>query len=192
MWQGTGPTNKWKLSCYSPRVLVVLLVFLLICSRRGGATAAILTLDTAVDESREKMADRVVRSPARLCSRDGKLCKLSAPSCFFAFLPSFHLFFLFSSLILVCLSSNCCLVRAACHLLLFGKQRVLLVSFVFCLISGSLFFLFAFIFRGFLLPWLGLFVVLSYPVRWHLICLPWLLVRELFFEFLWLSHSVTT
>ena len=48
--------------------------FLLICSRRGGATATALTLDTAVDESRKKMADRVARSPARLRSRDGKLC----------------------------------------------------------------------------------------------------------------------
>ena len=47
---------------------------MLIYSRRGGATAAILTLDTAVDKSRKKMAGRVARFPARLCSRDGKLC----------------------------------------------------------------------------------------------------------------------
>ena len=36
--------------------------------------AAVVTLDDAVDESRKKMADSVTRFPARLCSRDGKLC----------------------------------------------------------------------------------------------------------------------
>ena len=32
-----------------------------------------MTLDTVADESRKKMADGVTRSPARLCSRDGKI-----------------------------------------------------------------------------------------------------------------------
>ena len=46
--------------------------FSLISSRRGGSTAAGVTLDTAVDEIRKKMAENVTRSPARLCSRDGE------------------------------------------------------------------------------------------------------------------------
>ena len=40
--------------------------FSLICSRRDGSTAAVVTLDTVVDESRKKMADSVTRSTARL------------------------------------------------------------------------------------------------------------------------------
>ena len=46
--------------------------FLLMYSQRKGATAAVLTYDTIVDESR-KIADRVTRFPARFCSRDRKL-----------------------------------------------------------------------------------------------------------------------
>ena len=46
----------------------------LICWR-GGATAAVLTLEPDVDESSKKMADRVAWSPARLGSnRDGERC----------------------------------------------------------------------------------------------------------------------
>ena len=33
-----------------------------------------MTLDAVADESRNKMADDVKRSPVRLCSRDGKIC----------------------------------------------------------------------------------------------------------------------
>ena len=40
----------------------------------GGATTAVLTLDTAVDKSGENVADRVARPPARLCSGDRTLC----------------------------------------------------------------------------------------------------------------------
>ena len=36
MWQGTGSTNKWNLSCYSPRVPAVLFGLRLFV-RRGGA-----------------------------------------------------------------------------------------------------------------------------------------------------------
>ena len=65
--------------------------FSLIFSRRGGSTSSILTLDTAVDESRKKMADRVTRSPARLCSRDGKLCFYGRLEYdFVAFFPCFQ------------------------------------------------------------------------------------------------------
>jgi len=69
--------------------------FSLICSRRGGSTAAAVTLDTVADESRKKMADGVARSPSRLCSRDGKICCYGdALSTIFllAFVPCFLLF----------------------------------------------------------------------------------------------------
>ena len=47
--------------------------FSLICSRRGGSTAAAMTRDSVADERKKKMADGVTRSPTRLCSRDGKI-----------------------------------------------------------------------------------------------------------------------
>ena len=60
-----------------------------------------MTLDTVADASR-KMADGVARSPSRLCSRDGKICRYGdALSTIFllAFVPRFLLFvFRFSSL----------------------------------------------------------------------------------------------
>ena len=49
-----------------------------------------LTRNTAVDESRRKMADRVARSPARLCSGDEKICyylRFEYDFLVFAFLP---------------------------------------------------------------------------------------------------------
>ena len=61
---------------------------------------AVLTLDDAVvDESRKKMADSAARSPARLCSRDWKLCchrRLEYE--FLALLPCFLLFIFSPSL----------------------------------------------------------------------------------------------
>ena len=87
--------------------------FWLICSRKGGSTAAVVTLDTAVDESRKKIADRVARFPTRLCSRDGKLRYYRRLEYdFLAFLPCLLQFF-FSVLIPVCFSSWCRFVRAA-------------------------------------------------------------------------------
>ena len=71
MWQGTGSTTKWNLSCYSTRVPAVLFGFSLIFFWGGGSTAASVTLDSVADESR-KMADGVARSTSRLCSRDGE------------------------------------------------------------------------------------------------------------------------
>ena len=41
----------------------------------GHSTAATVTLDTVADESRKKIADCVSRSPSRLCSGDGKICR---------------------------------------------------------------------------------------------------------------------
>ena len=62
--------------------------FWLICSRREGSTAAVVTLDTAVDESRKSMVDYVTGFPARLCSRNGKLCYYGRlEHDFLAFLP---------------------------------------------------------------------------------------------------------
>ena len=40
----------------------------------GGSSAEAVTLDTVADESWNKMAYGVTRSPARLCDRAGKLC----------------------------------------------------------------------------------------------------------------------
>ena len=66
------------------------------------------------------MADRVARSPARLCSRDGKLCYyyrrleydlFFSLSCFYAF--CFLIFLFFSVLMPACFSSSCCFVPAA-------------------------------------------------------------------------------
>ena len=138
----------------------------LICSRRGGSTAAVLALDTAVEESRKKMADRVARSPARLCSKDGKLCccrRLEYDV--LAFLPCFlH----FSSSL--SLSRNDSLLRVASSVQQSSaplqQVRVLLVSVVFCLISrfpffGSLYFSYHVVIVFFF----GVFVVLSCPVR---------------------------
>ena len=51
-----------------------LVSFSLICSRGGGSIAAAVTFDIVADESRNNMADGVTRSPARLCSRVGKIC----------------------------------------------------------------------------------------------------------------------
>ena len=58
---------------------------------------AVLPLDTVVDESMKKMADRAVRSPARLCRRDAKFCHYRQPEYVFiafwrALLTSFLLF----------------------------------------------------------------------------------------------------
>ena len=47
--------------------------FSFIRPRRGGSTAAAVTLDTAIDEIRKNMADSVTRFPARPCNRRGAL-----------------------------------------------------------------------------------------------------------------------
>ena len=50
MWQGTGSTNQWNLSCYSPRVQAALFGFRWFVRGGGGSTAAARTLDTVADE----------------------------------------------------------------------------------------------------------------------------------------------
>ena len=125
MWQGTGSTNYWNLSCYSPspRVQAVLFGFSLICSQAGGgSTAAAVTLDTVADESRKKMADGVARSPSRICGRDGKmgcygdaLITIFLLACICALPPTFRFrfHFLFFSGATLCLSSSCPFACAA-------------------------------------------------------------------------------
>ena len=76
------------------------LVFVDLFAAGGGSTAAAETLDTVADESREKMADGVARSPSRLCSRDGKIsCYGDASSTIIlhSYMPCFLLFVFHSS-----------------------------------------------------------------------------------------------
>ena len=94
--------------------------FSLICSR-GGATAAVVTLDTVADESRKKMADGLARSPSRLCSIDGKICCyedalstiflllcLASYFSFFVFLFSFFFFSLHPGMFIFFVSLRLC------------------------------------------------------------------------------------
>ena len=74
-------------------------------------TAAAVTLDTVADETREKMADRVARSPSRVCSIDGKICCYGdALSTIFlldcALLPTFHSSFFFFFLVIIFVPSS--------------------------------------------------------------------------------------
>ena len=94
-------TNKWNLSCYSPRVQAVLFGFRRFVRGRGGLTSAAVPLDADADESRKKMADGVARSPSRLCSKDGKICcygyalsTIFLLACFCVLLPTFRFSFL--------------------------------------------------------------------------------------------------
>ena len=131
---------------------------------------AAVKLDTVVDESRKNMADSATRPPARLCSRDGKLCYyglLEYDFLAFVLLPTS---LIFSFLIAVCFSSSCSFVCAAviCYSPA-GRINstcsfLLVVSFVSCLISEFLrFYMFRIFCSSYI--WGGVFVVLSYPVR---------------------------
>ena len=123
MWQGTGSTDKWNLSCYSPRVQAVLFGFRRFVRGGRGSTAAAVTPDTVADESRKKMADGVATSQTRPCSRGWNNCcygdALSMTlllACFCALLPTFRFSFpsfLFFPCIPVCLSSSCSFISAA-------------------------------------------------------------------------------
>ena len=117
MWQGICMTYKWNLSCYSPRVQAVWFGFRWFVHGGRGSTAAVLRLDTALNQSRKNMADSVTtRFPARLRSRDGELRYYGRLEYdFLAFWPRFLLltFLIFSVLIPVCLSPSCSFVCAA-------------------------------------------------------------------------------
>ena len=132
--------------------------FWLICSRRGGATAAVVTLDVAVDE--RKMADGVARSPARLCrSRGRNICYYyrrleHLPNFFpFVFFAVLYIFFFFSSLIRCVyfgLFSSCCFVGAvqqsSAPLQANARYVFLRHLFICCLTSGFLSFSFLYIY----------------------------------------------
>ena len=143
-------TDKIEAELLQPPNPSTFVWFSLICSLRGGSTAALLTVDTAVNESRKKVADRVTRSPTRLCSRDGKLCyyrRLEYDFLFFflALLPCFIVFF-------VCFSSSCCFVRAAVI-----SSASTCCSRVICIISDLRipFVSFVIYFSWFLFSWLA-------------------------------------
>ena len=75
-----------------------------------------VTLDIVVDESRNKMADGVTRSPARLCSRRGKICyhkrleydflTLCLAYCFSYFLMPYPGMFIFFVFLRLCSSNH--------------------------------------------------------------------------------------
>ena len=68
---------------------------------------------------------------------------------------------------------QCYFVRASAFSPL-QQGRIVLVLLVLCLISGRflLVCLFFFLVQQFIVSLIGVFVVLSYPVRWPLVCLP--------------------
>ena len=119
------------------------------------------------------MVERVARYPGRLCSRAGNIC------CYayrrleydFMFLCLASFFFpSFSPSLFGYVSLRIASVQQSSA----PRQQVqcVLVSFVFCLIAQLIIpFVYLFhIFSHFLFL-VGVFVVLSYPVRSHLICL---------------------
>ena len=147
-----------------------------------------MTLDTVADESRKKMADGVAtsskkmadgvtRSPARLCTRDGKICysmdALSTIFLLFLCLASYFFYFLlpytryrgmFISFVLRLRSSHLLLLIlyvlsalhstcSFCHLYPASSRNSL---FVYLIPS---------IFLVVLISRVAVFVVLSYPVR---------------------------
>ena len=116
------------------------------------------------------MAGRVARSPARLCSRDGKLCyyrrreyDLDALCLVSFFCPFFPSLFRYASLLRVTSS-----VQQSSASRMF--VRVLLTSCVLSHFSIPFVLFLKNIYFSVALLLVGVFVVLSYPVRWHFIC----------------------
>ena len=154
---------------------------------RGADSGSILTLDTAIDESRKETAKGGARFPHRLSTRDsGDPCyyhRLEYDLIIFSLfsLPSFLLLALFLSLFLSphrrpyagnFSSPSCCFGRAAaicppsvCFSSI-SKQPFLspcdiCIRFQFIIFVVSVF----------LFSFLGLAcVVFSYPIRWHFTC----------------------
>ena len=129
------------------------------------------------------MADGVTRSPARLCSRRGKICyhkrleydflTLCLAYCFSYFLMPYPGMFIFFVFLRLC-SSNHLLRQLMCSQQVPFLQYVLfsLLSFASYPISGFLCFYSFSNFFVVLFSRVAFFVVLSYPVRQHLNCLP--------------------
>ena len=119
----------------------------------GGATAAVLTLGTATDESTKDTAKGVASFLNQFCRSDGHPCyyrrleydviffRFSLPSCFFLVSP-FVSFSLPAVRMPVSSPPSCCFVRAAaiwhsgyeCFPYINSSLFYLLVSFVFCFI----------------------------------------------------------
>ena len=110
---------------------------------------------------------RVTRSPARLCSRDGKRCfNRRLGYGFLVFLPCSLLSFSSFSLSLSQCSSSSCFVRAA--VICFSSASM--CSYVICILSHlkvTILFVCLILFFVILILLVGVFVALSYPVRWH-------------------------
>ena len=125
----------------------------------GGSTAAVVTPDTAVNESSKKMADSVTRFPGRLCSRDGKLC------CYGRLEYDFIDFRLASyfSYILLPYSGTCVsplrdassMQQSSATLQQVERVLVSFVSFVSCLMSEFLLFFVVFFVFIVLVSWLA-------------------------------------
>ena len=162
------------------RVLTIARILEVFCSccfvelfPRGGETAAVLTLDTAVESRKEMIADGVARSPDSPWSRDGNpsyyhrleydfLFRILA--CFWSCFSLCALVFLPRAVLApVSSSSSCYLARAA----VFSSCSLsdLLAPFVFCVISGFLLFRFYCHFFCYYFLVRLVFVMLSYPVR---------------------------
>ena len=114
------------------------------------------------------MAKRMIRSPVRLCSRDGKICydayRRLEYDFLFLCLASFFFPYFFSSLFgyvsLLRIASSVQQPSAPRQ-----QIRVYFLSYVFRLISEFFLLYLFYIFLYFLLFLVGVFVVLSYPVR---------------------------
>ena len=142
--RGTCSTNRWNLSCYSPRIQAALFGLRRFVRGGGGSTAAAVTLNTVADESSKKMADDVTRSPSRLCSRDGKirsygdaLGTIFLLLCLASYFSFSFLSFPILSCIPVCLSSTFSFVcgAAICY-----SQQVQLSTYALYVLSACVIF----------------------------------------------------
>ena len=155
-WRFLSSLETWVATAPESRQFCLVFVGLF---AGAGSKAAAVTLDTAADESKNKMADGVARSPSRLCSRDGKICcygdalgtifLLAFVPCFllFVFFSFYLLFFLHPGMFIFFVSLRLC----SSHLLLSASTYVfflLVVSFApypisefFCFCSFTIFLL---------------------------------------------------
>ena len=119
MWQGTGSTTKWNLSCYSPRVRAVFVWFSLICSGGGARQRQqwhLIPLPTRAGRRWQMVWQGPRPGFVAETERFVALSTIFLLACFCALLPTFRFSvffsFLFFPCIPVCLSS-CPFVCAA-------------------------------------------------------------------------------
>ena len=177
MWQGTGLTNEWNLSCYiqppnPPNPSDFVCLFLLICSRRGGATAAVLTLDTAVDESR-KIWQIVWQSPLLgfVLAQRREALSLNNPWVRFSWGLPYSVMLLFIVLLLPCSKQSSAPLQQVVRVL---------GSFVFCLTSRLPLF------------YLLLFVVFIFSVGVSVVCCALVPGAGTWHVGIWFSYDVYT